>query len=122
MNVASVPPATQILWEEVRQDTMRNAPKTVSASGEQEVSVISIDPQSIDADGVTAVIARIKARQKSGKPAAVPAETVSTGLENVGPNTYERIRQNAGKTYLAQAMAFAGEDAEAASAGIYKHT
>jgi hypothetical protein len=110
MNVISVATSTQSIWEEIRQETMRNAPKTDQTSDGQEVSIVSKASRNPDGDGMVAIIKQVKAAKKNGgsgtsaAPGASPAtSTVTTDMENVGPNAYERIRINAGKTYLAQA-------------------
>jgi hypothetical protein len=110
--------ATQTLWEELRQDTMRNTPKNAAASD----GSVSEDIQTRDADNTAQVLELVEAKQKSRKRSLASSEDVSTSLENVGPNTYERIRQNAGRTYIAQAMAFTEENSESSTGGLHKST
>lgn len=132
MNVASVasatPSAMQDIWEEIRQEAMRDSQKTVTDSEGQDPSAVSTDIRETGEDEMVALIKRAKAmQQKAGTKASGASEepetaasavsTVTTALENVGPNTFERLRSNAGKTYLAQAgnygacSAAAGEEA-----------
>ena len=115
MGVTSVTSATQDIWEELRQEAMRTTPKTVSPAGNQEAPLVPAEARTLEQNGTAALIERVKAQRKKkqaalGTPLAdtektATADTVTTPLENVGPNTYERIRMNAGKTYMAQAMA-----------------
>ncbi|CAK7002969.1 MAG: hypothetical protein DELT_00107 [Desulfovibrio sp.] len=118
---------TQGIWEEIRQETMRNTEKTtVTASNGQEVSVVQIDPDDLDGDGVVTMMEREKVAKRtrsttsSASATGIASSSVSTELENVGPNTYERIRTNAGKTYLSQAMAGTptGEEPETSFQGL----
>ncbi|MDL2209388.1 hypothetical protein LJC26_01090 [Desulfovibrio sp. OttesenSCG-928-O18] len=130
MNVTSITTSTQAMWEEIRQEAMRNNQQaatetdemetaaTVTATNGQQVSVTSIDPEDTDGDGVVTVLERMKAKRKNaGTTDATPAP-VKSALENVGPNTYERIRQNADRTYLAQAQSNAGGDTAVTLAGL----
>lgn len=112
--------STQNVWDEIRQDTMRNTSKTAPDGQEaspREVAVVSINPDDFDGDGVVSAIEKAKALQKSRgttKPSSEPQapETVESSLKNVGPNTFEKIRINAGRTYLAQAANHAGSNAD----------
>ncbi len=122
MNISGIGASTQTIWEELRQETMHNGQKSVSASNGQEVSLISIDPDDLDGDGVVTHMERAKAQRKhtaqAGSSPRTNSGTVATSLENIGPNTYERIRTNAGNAYLAQSASFA--DTGGAASGLCK--
>ena len=153
MNVTSVTSSTADIWEEMRQETMRTNQKNIPASSEQEASVsgtaaaaisgqeasaATIDPDDTDGDGTVSAVERLKAmqkraqaaRKKSGTSEATEASSApaATSLENVGPNTFERIRANAGRTYMAQAENYGtfGSGAngtnggETAASGLFK--
>lgn len=114
MNVTSVTASTRNIWEAIQQETMRNPEqKNVTATAGQAAA--SIDPDDLDGDGVATLLERITAQKKkaaarggaeqaeSGEDPASTSQAVATSLENVGPNTFERIRSNAGNAYLTQA-------------------
>lgn len=116
MNVPPVAAATQNIWDEMRQDTMRNTSKTAPGGQEassREVAVVSINPDDFSGDGVAAAIEKARALQKSRGTTTASSEpqtqgTVASTMENVGPNVFEKIRMTAGRTYLAQATNHAG--------------
>lgn len=116
MSVTTVTPSSQDIWEELRQETMRNSEKTSSAAEGREAS--AADSQALKRDEMVALIKRAKAaRKQTASPesatAGGEAAPVSTALENIGPNTYERLKASADRTYLTQAANFsdAGETA-----------
>lgn len=121
MNVTSVTASTQNIWEAIQQETMRNSePKSVTATAGQATA--DIDPDDLDGDGVATLLERIKAQKQkaaaargdaeqaeSGEESASAPQAVATSLENIGPNTFERIRSNAGNAYLTQAANNGGD-------------
>ena len=142
-------PLREELWQDTMRHIVKTtpdggqAPKTVSDDSGQEISLVSTAPAAnsgaADEDGVNAILERVRAQQKNraAKKAATaataadaaekdtagnvpPPGAVTAGLKNVGPNTYERIRQNAERTYLAQAMSFAQGSEETAQTGLFK--
>lgn len=111
------------MWEEMRQDTMRPTSKTVSASNGQEVFVVSVDSDDLDGDGVVTLLERTRSRKRTALAASGPVSgAVSTNLEDIGPNTYERIKNLAGRSYLAQAAGYESTaDTANPSAGLFKN-
>lgn len=122
MNVTNVTASTQNIWEAIQQETMRNPEqKSVTATAGQSTAIADSDDP--DEDGVATLLERIKAQKQkaaaasggaeqaeSGDEPAPAPQTVATSLENVGPNTFERIRSNAGNAYLTQAANHGGGD------------
>ncbi|MDR1241952.1 MAG: hypothetical protein LBM00_04090 [Deltaproteobacteria bacterium] len=104
MELAGISAITRNIWEELRQEAMRNSQKNAAASTGQELPPAGITSEDIAGDGVAALMERINAQKKRAAPAAsrAAAESVTTNLENVGPNRYERIRANASSAYLAR--------------------
>jgi ERCC4-type nuclease len=132
MEVTGISTTKRNTWEELRQETMRNSQKNTATStgqdaavinpsnGGQELPVVSITSEDSAGDGVAMLMERINAQKKRPAPAtASPSRAasgpVTTNLENVGPNMYERIRANAGSAYLVRKAGYA-DDTEAVSA------
>jgi hypothetical protein len=120
MELTGINAATQNIWEELRQEAMRNSQKNIAASTGQELPPAGVTSEAIAGDGVAVLMERINAQKKRAAPAAASASRAATGpvttnLESVGPNTYERIRANASSAYLIQEAGYAG-GANAASA------
>lgn len=147
MNVTSATSSTADIWEEIRQETMRTSQRNIPASAQDSngqaaaasgtASAATIDPDDTDGDGTVSALEQLKAMQKKAQAASarkksVPSGTteatsapVATPLENVGPNTFERIRANAGRTYMAQAENYdafskSSNGGETAASGLFK--
>lgn len=115
MGITTVSSSAQSIWEAEQQEALRNTQKTVSAANGQSVAVVSVDIDDYDGDGVVTMAERARAQRKNA--ASSGTGTVTTSLENVGPNAYERIRNNAGSAYRAQSVE---EDGGGALAGLNK--
>jgi hypothetical protein len=119
MELTGINTTRQNIWEEPRQEIMRNSQKKTAIStgqdavainapdGVRELPVAGITSEDTAGDGIAVLMERINAQKKRAAPATASASraasgTVTTNLENVGPNTYERIRANAGNAYLVQ--------------------
>lgn len=132
MNVSSISSSIQNVWDEIRQETMRNSQTSVPASDEKEATVSATQetqtapatgatPLNLDGDSNLTALERIKEMQRRAKmaseqknPATSKDESpspVTSPLENVGPNAYEKLRINAGRTYIAQAANYNGGEA-----------
>jgi hypothetical protein len=112
MELTGISATTRNLWEELRQEAMRNSQKNIAASSGRELPASAVTSEDIAGDGVAILMERINAQKKMAAPATTPASRaasgpVTTNLENVGPNRYERIRANASSVYLAQEAGYA---------------
>jgi hypothetical protein len=124
MELTGINTTTQNIWEKLRQESMRNSQKNTATStgqdaaginpsdGGQELPAVRITSEESDGDGLAMLMERINAQKNRAAPATASAARivsgpVTTNLENVGPNTYERIRTNAGSAYLVQKAGYA---------------
>lgn len=118
MNIASVIPG-QNYWDDIRQDAMKNTQQETGAHEEAAAAAAT------ERDAVAVALDRArKLRMQKQGDADTETETTTSGkvatkLENVGPNTYEKIRHNATSSYLAQAINHDGA-AEYAAPAINK--
>lgn len=123
MDVSFLASSAQPPWDEIRQKTMCNS-QTNNANAEiRNAPAISARAGESGADSIRAALDKANALRKGsglaeangGAAQAENTPPVSTALKNVGPNTYEKIKMNAGRTYSSQVENYGSGDDAAAS-------